>query len=479
NRGQLTHAVDEWLQAKEEASYLLSGARLAQMETWANTTALTFTPDEKRFLQTSIDAREKHQSEEKSRQQREAQLEQRARKFLQFLAVGSVAAALIAIGLSIFAFDQQRTAQRERDTAQRRADENQSLVWAFQAQTLRDVNTPLALRLALESIRIDNPSSVALGIAHDIAHDDSVRYLLRAHIQGIHSIATNKDGTIAVTGSCGVIEDAVCLRGELAAWNLSTGNELWRIASHQGWVNAIVMTPHQTSIIAGGCGLQDAGQCIRGNLIEYDLATGDVIETISIDDESITALQYHLTEPELWIGTCAGTVQAWRSADETFSFVNNAHVGHVTAITFNPTGTRALSGDDTGHIVYWNAEDSTPDQSIEAHNNAITGLILIDDHVAITGSFDYTVKRWNLETGELLETLTNGDSTAGLLLSPTRDSVYILRSLIIRESPISDLSDEQDRFSREWYPADVQPENVSEIGTITTAALAQDAPVML
>ncbi|MCA9886448.1 MAG: hypothetical protein KC708_25925, partial [Anaerolineae bacterium] len=116
---------------------------------------------------------------------------------------------------------------------------------------------------------------------------------------------------------------------------------------------------------------------------------------------------------------------------------------------------------------------------IEAHNNAITGLILIDDHVAITGSFDYTVKRWNLETGELLETLTNGDSTAGLLLSPTRDSVYILRSLIIRESPISDLSDEQDRFSREWYPADVQPENVSEIGTITTAALAQDAPVML
>ena len=141
---------------------------------------------------------------------REIALETRNQRFLRMIVVGAVAAAIIGIGLSIFAFSQQREAQQERDTAQRQAEENQSLVWAFQARTLNQVNTPLALRLALESIRIEDPP-----LSHSVSHTKlqrmiPVRYLIREHIQRVQSVTVNSKGTRAVTGSCAVIEEDRC-----------------------------------------------------------------------------------------------------------------------------------------------------------------------------------------------------------------------------------------------------------------------------
>lgn len=475
---QFSGFVEDWKHADEARGYLLNDARLSQFEIWANSTQISLTPNEKRFLHASISARSNRQAEESARQARETQLEQRARRFLQVIAVGSSIAALLAVGLSIFAFSQQQDAQRERDLAQQQAEQNQSLVWAFQARTLSESNTPLALRLALESISIDNPPSVAQSIAWDIAQDDSLRYLIRAHVQIIQSIAVNNDGTIAITGSCAELVETVCMSGELAGWDLTTGTELWRVTSHQGWINAIVMTPNEDSVIAGGCGLQEAGLCTRGDLIEYDVMTGDLLQTVNVHDDSITALQYHSTEPELWLGTADGFMYIWSNDNEIIPIESSQHTERIVQIAFNLIGTQALSGDSAGHIIHWNAEENTAIQSIDVHSNTITGLILVDEQTALTASLDFTVKRWDLETGDTLEIFTTGDSTSGLLLSPNEESIYILRSLTIRQSPISNLSAEQDRFMREWYPSDLHPDNQSDFGTISTATLAQNTPVM-
>jgi hypothetical protein len=50
----LAAAAHEWQNAGKDRSYLLSGARLAQFEGWAEQTGVALTPDERAFLDTSV-----------------------------------------------------------------------------------------------------------------------------------------------------------------------------------------------------------------------------------------------------------------------------------------------------------------------------------------------------------------------------------------------------------------------------------------
>ena len=98
---------------------------------------------------------------------------------------------------------------------------------------------------------------------------------------------------------------AVLLR--IAGWDLQTGEELWRISSHKGWINTIVMTPDEQSVISGGCGLRnDEDLCIRDDAIEYDIASGAAIKVHELHTDSITALAYDPTYTYLLIGTADG-----------------------------------------------------------------------------------------------------------------------------------------------------------------------------
>ena len=51
---RLTAATDEWLNAGRESSYLASGSRLEQFETWSNDTELALTGSEQDYLQASL-----------------------------------------------------------------------------------------------------------------------------------------------------------------------------------------------------------------------------------------------------------------------------------------------------------------------------------------------------------------------------------------------------------------------------------------
>lgn len=71
---QLAHAATEWLAAREDASFLLSGARLAQFASWAEPAApaqVALTPLEQKFLQASLAESARQAQAEAERQTRE------------------------------------------------------------------------------------------------------------------------------------------------------------------------------------------------------------------------------------------------------------------------------------------------------------------------------------------------------------------------------------------------------------------------
>jgi len=106
----LSSATHDWLEGDQEASFLLRGSRLAQFEEWVQETSLVLTADEQRFLQASL-------ADQARRKAQQAALERRSRNFLRALVAVFAVAAIVAIGLTIFAFNQQGIAQDNAATA--------------------------------------------------------------------------------------------------------------------------------------------------------------------------------------------------------------------------------------------------------------------------------------------------------------------------------------------------------------------------
>ena len=101
----LAAAAAEWLAASKDPGFLLRGARLTQLEDWASGTDLALTGDERAYLVASLNERQSREAAEAERQAHEAELERRSRNRLRAMVGIFAVAAVIAIALSIFAFD--------------------------------------------------------------------------------------------------------------------------------------------------------------------------------------------------------------------------------------------------------------------------------------------------------------------------------------------------------------------------------------
>ncbi|MEW5870615.1 MAG: protein kinase [Chloroflexota bacterium] len=138
---QLAAAAADWEQAGQDASFLLTGARLAQFENWAEGTTLALLQGERDFLDASIAERDRQIVSERQRQQRELETAQRLaeterqsaarlrarNRVISAVGVVALVLALLAGFLGLKASTNAETAQSEahlRATQQAAAEAN-------------------------------------------------------------------------------------------------------------------------------------------------------------------------------------------------------------------------------------------------------------------------------------------------------------------------------------------------------------------
>ena len=109
----LARAAAEWRGSDGDTSFLMRGARLEQLETWAATTDLAIGRPERAYLKASVDQRDREREEEERRRERETQIERRSARRLRGLVAVFAAAALIAGSLTVVATTQSDRAGRE------------------------------------------------------------------------------------------------------------------------------------------------------------------------------------------------------------------------------------------------------------------------------------------------------------------------------------------------------------------------------
>ncbi|MEO1287354.1 MAG: protein kinase [Chloroflexota bacterium] len=168
----LNATVKQWRRANYDASYLLRGTQLIEVEAWRTRSSIILTEDELRFISESQAQRERLVQKEHEAQAEKERLQKQSTQRLQFLMVGAVVAAIIAIGLSLFAFNQANVAQDAQSTAEfnrQQAEDNQATAIASQhdAELAADASLSNALASAAQQAYALGQEQVALALALD------------------------------------------------------------------------------------------------------------------------------------------------------------------------------------------------------------------------------------------------------------------------------------------------------------------------
>ena len=189
-------AAQEWQGSGDEASFLLTGARLDQVESWASTSSIVLSSAERRFVAASSARREVERNAERVRRAREVALEARSRTRLRALVAVFAVAAVVASALSALALNERGVALR-----QARAATARELAAAALANI--PIDPQRSLILALKAVNTTRgPDGIVVPEAESVLHRAVVASRVEETIRGAGTMfswsrATN---TIAFAG---------------------------------------------------------------------------------------------------------------------------------------------------------------------------------------------------------------------------------------------------------------------------------------
>ncbi len=215
---RLSDAANEWERSGPEPSFLLTGSRLEQLESWASTTSLALGPGERAYLLASIARRETERAAEAARGERERTVERRSVKRLRALVAVLTVAALVAGTLTAFALNESAKAERASRLAAARE-------LAAAAAANLEVDHQLATLLALEAFRtarsvdqrIDPQVEDVLRRAAPAVTIDTTSVVGK----GIRAFTFTTDGTVVAL---------VGRDGSVGVWDLRNGSRSFAIS---------------------------------------------------------------------------------------------------------------------------------------------------------------------------------------------------------------------------------------------------------
>jgi WD40 repeat protein len=184
---------------------------------------------------------------------------------------------------------------------------------------------------------------------------------------GIVAIAFHPDGTQLATADT---------EGQIHLWQVSDGRLLQRWKAHLAWASAIAFSPNGEFLASGGL--------------------GDAVK--------------------LWQ---VSTRQCFRTLP--------GHTDQIWSICFSPDGQQLAIADFSPIVRVWNVQTGTCDRTFAGHTQNVWSVVYArgtifarnpNDLILISGSLDHTIKFWDLNTGDCLQTLEHVHQIKSLALSP-------------------------------------------------------------
>jgi WD40 repeat protein len=218
-------------------------------------------------------------------------------------------------------------------------------------------------------------------------------WTLAGHSGGVTSVAVTPDGKHAVSGSSD---------NTLRLWNLETGQEMRKLEGHTDNVTSVAITPDGRKAISGS---------YDKTVIVWDLATGNMLGRLQGHADSITSIVVTPDSSKIISGadTYDSTLKVWNLETVNMLAIHSRnHTASVSCIEIIPNQKRAISGSQDKTIKIWDLESGQLLDTFEGHKEGILKIIVSPDgSEAVSQSWDAAKRTqglivWDLNNGKRL-----------------------------------------------------------------------------
>ena len=235
--------------------------------------------------------------------------------------------------------------------------------------------------------------------------------------------------------------------GSIKIWNEQTGELINTLNGHSNFVVYSVRFSSDNKRIVSGS---------TDNSIKiWNAATGKLINTLISHNNSVGIVCFSSDNKRIVSGSCDNSIKIWNA--DTGELINtlNGHIGAVYSVCFSSDNKRIISGSYNNNIKIWNADTGELINTLYGHSGTVYSVCFSPDLVAeaqvfnnkriISGSGDRSIKIWNAENGELINTLNghNGD-----VLSVCFSSDLVVKSQVLDNKRI--VSGSSDNSIKIW-----------------------------
>jgi WD40 repeat protein/DNA-binding SARP family transcriptional activator/energy-coupling factor transporter ATP-binding protein EcfA2 len=390
---RLTVRAAEWAESAHDPSFLLRGTELARFEAWADESGLAQTELERGFLRGSLDEREAVLAEEESRRVEQAALERRAVNRLRALVAVLAVAAVVAAGLTVYAFDQS-----DRSHHQTRIATARQLAAASAANL--DVDPELSVLLATQAVQEASVNGAPLPDAVEALHRAlaASRVVLTIRTPATGAIALSPDGSrLATAGSIGIAQGVP---------NYGFGGRVRDVAA--------------------------GSDAAATKAFAWDTRNGRRLVSLAGATSPIHDVAYSPDGSRIATGADDGTATVWDAGTGKRLFVlpDPGTGGGFMGVGFSQDGKKLATADGVGRIRIWNLGTRRLLRTIEA-TQPVCGVAWSPDGTLVgagqCGAYNFSASAtrvWDVRSGRLV--FRTRGLEAGSVLRFSRDGRYLV-----------------------------------------------------
>jgi WD40 repeat protein len=208
-------------------------------------------------------------------------------------------------------------------------------------------------------------------------------------------------------------------------WSVSTGGTKRTITTN-GEVTCLKLFSYSSSLSYLAAGLGAPGPY---DINIYNINTGSMPGMLRGHSDWVTDLA-QLNADTMASASYDTTVKIWNMTTFSLKFTLQGNNGIVNVLK-QITSTIVASGHWYGQIKLWNFTNGQLIRNLTGHYSVIFwSLDLMDNgQTLISGAYDYTIRKWNWKTGELLSTnITSPEATKSLAIINLGEShIFVVR----------------------------------------------------